>query len=288
VWVSPEPDVPLPSHKRFSERVLAPFADFFRRQGAMEILLFVMVYKLSTMMATSLTTTFLMSLTFSKTEIGAVSKVFGLVATIVGTLAGGALMTKLGMKRSLWIFGMLQAVGGLSFVLLAQLGKNHLAMIGVITTENFLIGMGVAAISGFMMQVCSRQFTGTQFALLSSLTAVSRVVLVSQAGNLAQWLGWSGFFIFSVTLAVPGLLLLLNYDRWQMLPEGAAAQRRTRDQVAIAGFVAGLVLIGSEPIWTAVVNARTGAIAAGSGAALVGLIAVMGLADSWRRRGPAG
>ncbi len=284
VWVSPEPAVPLPSHKRFSERVLAPFADFFRRQGAMEILLFVMVYKLSTMMATSLTTTFLMSLTFSKTEIGAVSKVFGLVATIVGTLAGGALMTKLGMKRSLWIFGILQAVGGLSFVLLAQLGRNHFAMIGVITTENFLIGMGVAAISGFMMQVCSRQFTGTQFALLSSLTAVSRVVLVSQAGNLAQWLGWSGFFIFSVTLAVPGLLLLLNYDRWQMLPEGAATERRTRDQVAIAGFVIGLVLIGSEPIWTALVNARTGAIAAGSGAALVGLIAVMGLVDSRRHR----
>jgi hypothetical protein len=161
-------------------------------------------------------------------------------------------------------------------------------MIGVVTTENFLIGMGVAAISGFMMQVCSRQFTGTQFALLSSLTAVSRVVLVSQAGNLAQWMGWSGFFVFSVTLAVPGLLLLLNYDRWQMLPEGAATERRTRDQVAIAGFVIGLVLIGSEPIWTAVVNARTGAIAAGSGAALVGLIAVMGLVDSRRRRGPAG
>jgi PAT family beta-lactamase induction signal transducer AmpG len=284
VWVSPEPDVPLPVVTRFSERVIAPFADFFRRQGAMEILLFVMVYKLSTMMATSLTTTFLMSLTFSKTEIGAVSKVFGLLSTIVGTLAGGALMTRLGMKRSLWIFGVLQAVGGLSFILLAELGRNHFAMIGVITTENFLIGMGLAAISGFMMQVCSRQFTGTQFALLSSLTAVSRVVLVSQAGNLAQWLGWPGFFMFSVTLAAPGLLLLLNYDRWQLLPAADALRRSVKDQIAIAGFVIGLVLIASEPIWTAMLTPLAGAIAAGAGAAVVGLVALMGLADSWRRR----
>ena len=203
VWVSPEPNVPLPTYTRFTDRVLAPFLDFFRREGAMEILLFVMVYKLSTMMATSLTTTFLMSLDFTKTEIGAVSKVFGLIATIVGTLAGGALMTRLGTKRALWVFGALQALGGLSFIILANLGRNHTAMIAVITTENFLIGMGVAAISAFMMNVCSRQFTGTQFALLSSLTAVSRVVLVAQAGNLAQWLGWSGFFVFSVTLALP-------------------------------------------------------------------------------------
>lgn len=284
VWVSPEPDVPLPTYTRFSERVLAPFTDFFRRQGAMEILLFVMVYKLSTMMATSLTTTFLMSLTFSKTEIGAVSKVFGLVATIVGTLAGGALMTKLGIKRSLWIFGILQAVGGLSFVLLAELGRNHLAMIGVVTTENFLIGMGVAAISGFMMQVCSRQFTGTQFALLSSLTAVTRVVLVAQAGVLADKLGWPGFFVFSMTLAVPGLLLLLNYDRWQMLPSATQPSLRTIDRLSIAGFVIGLVLIASEPLWTSLVTPTSGAIAAGTGAAITGLVAVVGVAGSWARR----
>lgn len=277
VWLSPEPDVPLPPYTRFSERVLAPFADFFRRAGAMEILLFVMVYKLSTMMATSLTTTFLMSLAFTKTEIGAVSKVFGLIATIVGTLAGGALMTRLGMKRALWMFGVLQALGGLSFILLAQLGRHRAAMIGVVTTENFLIGMGVAAISGFMMQVCSRQFTGTQYALLSSLTAVTRVVLVSQAGNLAANLGWPGFFVLSVALAAPGLLLLLKYDSWQMLPSAEAVRRSAWDRLAIAGFVAGLVLIASEPLWAALGVAHAGAMAAVSGAVLIGLVMAIGL-----------
>jgi hypothetical protein len=191
-------------------------------------------------------------------------------------------MARLKMKRSLWIFGVLQAVGGLSFIALAQLGRNHAVMIGVVTTENFLIGMGVAAISGFMMQVCSRQFTGTQFALLSSLTAVTRVVLVSQAGNLAQWMGWSGFFVFSMTLAVPGLLLLLNYDRWQMMP-ATAAPRGARGQSTIAGFVTGLVLIASEPLWTAVFSPRAGVWAAGTGAALV----LSWRASNWREAAPA-
>jgi len=275
VWCAPEPKIQFKSASSFKHRVVQPFTEFFLRNGAIEILSFVMVYKLSTMMATSLTTTFLMSLGFTKTEIGAVTKVFGLVATIVGTLSGGAMMTRLGIKRSLWIFGVLQALGGLAFISLAMAGKQPLLMIGVITVENFMIGLGVAAIQGFMMHVCSRQFTGTQFALLSSLAAVPRVILVSEAGTVAQHFGWPGFFLFSVTLALPGLLLLTRYDRWTTHGgQSTKARISVWDSVTIGLFVLGLVAIASEPVWSALSRVAAGSVIVqvGVGAVILALL----------------
>lgn len=254
--------------------LLQPFLDFFKRQGAVEILLFVMVYKLSTMMATALTTAFLLELGFTKTEIGAVTKLFGLIATIFGTLTGGALMVKLGTKRSLWIFGFLQSIAGLTFLILSYTGKNTAVMTAVITVENFMIGLGVAALQGFMMAICNRQFTATQFALLSSLTAVSRVVLVSQAGVLAQALGWHAYFVFSVLLAIPGLLLLTRFDRWQKMEQGRIGRREILQG---ALFLLGLIAIASEPIWSWLGKKEVSPVVAEIGAALVGLAIVAGL-----------
>lgn len=254
--------------------ILQPFLDFFKRQGAVEILLFVMVYKLSTMMATALTTAFLLELGFTKTEIGAVTKVFGLIATIVGTLTGGALMVKLGTKRSLWIFGILQSVAGLTFLVLSYTGRNTAVMTAVIAIENFMIGLGVAALQGFMMAICNRQFTATQFALLSSLTAVSRVVLVSQAGVLAQALGWHAYFVFSVLLAVPGLLLLTRFDHWQKMEQGHIGRR---ELVQGGLFLLGLMAIASEPVWNWLGRKEIAPIVAESGAVLVGLAIAAGL-----------
>jgi PAT family beta-lactamase induction signal transducer AmpG len=276
VVAAPEPRVPHATQvgATWSDKVLQPFLDFFKRSGAVEILLFVMVYKLSTMMATALTTTFLLSLGFTKTEIGAVTKVFGLIATIVGTLTGGALMIRLGTKRSLWIFGFLQSIAGLTFLILSYTGKNTAVMTAVITVENFMIGLGVAALSGFMMAICNRQFTATQFALLSSLTAVSRVVLVSQAGVLAEKLGWHGYFIFSVLLAIPGLLLLTRYDRWQSMKAGRMGRMEITQGLL---FLAGLVAIASEPIWNWAGLKELAPGIAQAGAALVGLAIALGL-----------
>jgi len=277
VLAAPEPEVPeaipgvvaLP----WRERVFEPFLDFFKKAGAVEILLFVMVYKLSTMMATALTTTFLMSIGFTKTEIGAVTKVFGLIATIVGTLTGGALMVRWGTRRALWIFGVLQSVAGLTFLILSYVGKNTAAMTAVISVENFMIGLGVAALSGFMMSVCNRKFTATQFALLSSLTAVSRVVLVSQAGVLAEKLGWHAYFIFSVLLAIPGLLLLTRFDRWQSLEHSELGRRE-----AVQGmvFLLGLMAIASEPIWSWLGQKEISPTIAQAGAVCVGAAILIG------------
>lgn len=245
-----EPNVPVKQYPDFKTRVIVPFAEFFKRQGAMEILVFVMLYKLPTMMATALTTVFLMDLGFEKIEIAAVAKVAGLVATIAGTLAGGALMVKLGIKYSLWLFGIIQAVGGGLFILLAVLGKNYVAMTGVIIADNFMMGMGTAAIVGFMMSVCSKQFTGTQYALLSSLTAFTRVILIAPAGAIAKSLGWTNFFVLSVILAVPGLLLLLRFDGWSKINEGSAADKLSPvDLFVMASFLGSLIIISTDFVW---------------------------------------
>lgn len=249
LWIE-EPKVAVKKYEHFKDRVLVPFTEFFRRHGAMEILVFVMLYKLPTLMATALTTVFLMDLGFDKTEIAAVAKVAGLVATIVGTLAGGALMVRLGVKSSLWIFGAAQALGGGLFVLLAVMGKNYPAMVGVLIADNFLMGMGTAAIVGFMMSVCSKRFTGTQYALLSSLTAFTRVILIAPAGSLAKSMGWSNFFIFSVVLAIPGLLLLMRYDSWSKADEIATSEKLSRlDLFTMASFMISLLIISTDFVW---------------------------------------
>ncbi|HUP57289.1 MAG TPA: AmpG family muropeptide MFS transporter [Bdellovibrionota bacterium] len=259
VLLTPEPKVEIrfKAIASIKERVLLPFAEFFKRQGAMEIILFVMLYKLPTMMATALTTSFLIKMNFDEDQIASASKLFGVAATIVGALTGGVLMTKLGTKRSLWIFGLLQAVGGLAFIIVTILKPEtdvvlRLAvMTMVVVVENFMIGLGVAAISGFMMSVCSKQFTGTQFALLSSLAAVARVILVSPAGKVADAIGWPLFYVFSVSLAVPGLFLLTRYDSWEKNASAVASTREiSRTDFSIMGlFMAALIVITTEGLW---------------------------------------
>ncbi len=226
---APEPKVDSPPPKSLSEAVVQPFVDFFRRPGVFEILAFIIIYKLDVVMTMAMMTPFLMQLGFTKTDIGAVMKGFGMVATIVGGLAGGAWMAKLGIYRSLWIFGGLQAVSGLSFLALARAGHNYPLMVTAITMENLCSGMGTAAYSAFLMSLCNPKFTATQYALLSSLMALSRVIAGAPTGYLAKNAGWETYYLVATLIAVPGLLLLTRFKTWDKSREnssaaGAAAQ----------------------------------------------------------------
>lgn len=252
--LSPEPKVARPEKSiDLRKTVVAPFLEFFQRSGAMEILLFVMIYKLSTLMATALTTKFLLELGYSKTLIGSVNKVAGLISTIAGTLAGGSLMIRFGLKRSLWIFGVIQSLVGITFwamphVAQWQEGLRESGLIAVISMDNFMMGMGTAAIMGFMMTVCSQQFTGTQFALLTSLTAVTRVILIAHAGQIVESIGWDAFFLGTIPLAIPGLLLLRNYDSWVTVQK-VKSKLGHFDQAMIAIFMLSLLALSSDPLW---------------------------------------
>jgi PAT family beta-lactamase induction signal transducer AmpG len=170
-------------------------------------------------MASAMTTPFYLDLGYSKTEIGTVVKLFGFWATIAGGTLGGIWILRAGMHRALWLFGFGQMISTFGFVVLAQLPPNEAALAAVVAVENLTAGMGTAAFVGFMAALTDRRFTATQYALLSSLMGVPRVLLSAPTGWLAQGMGWSGFFLMCALLAIPGLLLLRWVTRLAATPQ---------------------------------------------------------------------
>jgi len=208
----PEPAVGIPGSLR--EAVFDPLTEYFTRQGAVWILAFILLYKIGDTMASSMTIPFYLDLGFSKTEIGAVVKLFGFWATISGTLIGGIVMIRLGINRSLWVFGLLQALSTGCFALLARVGPNITLLSGVIGFENLSSGMGTAAYVAFMASITDKRFTATQYALLSSLMGVPRVLASAPTGFLVEAMGWEGFFVACALIALPGMVLLIKFAPW--------------------------------------------------------------------------
>lgn len=218
-FFSPEPEGVPGVPRSMRDAVVLPLLEFFKRRGAWEILLFVILYKLDTVIATAMTTPFMQEIGFTKTDIGTVTKGFGLVATLGGAAFGGAMMVRLGMRRSLWLFGVLQGIAAISFMMLAGLGHHYPMMVVAIATENFFSGTGTAAYSAFLMTICDRRYTATQYALLSSLMALTRQVGAAPSGYLVKLVGWQQYFLISILASIPGLLLLTRYSRWDVADE---------------------------------------------------------------------
>ncbi|MBI5632592.1 MAG: AmpG family muropeptide MFS transporter [Nitrospirae bacterium] len=212
--LTPEPMVSGGTPKTLREAIVEPLAEYFSRENALLILAFVLLYKLGDTMASAITTPFYLDIGFSKTEIGAVVKLFGFWATLAGSLTGGLMMLRIGINRSLWIFGFLQAISTAGFAILARIGHSLPALSGVIAFENLTAGMGTAAYAAFMASLTNRKFTATQYALLSSLMGVPRVLASAPTGFLAKYMGWERFFIFCVVIALPGMMLLLKFAPW--------------------------------------------------------------------------
>jgi PAT family beta-lactamase induction signal transducer AmpG len=209
-WFAAEPEVDVQPPRTLSEAVTGPLRDFFSREGAVLALLLIVLYKLGDAFAGSLTTAFLIrGAGFSVTEVGAINKVLGLLATIVGALAGGALMTRLSLYGALMLFGVLQAVTNLGFWFLAVTPKAYWSMATVVGLENLCGGMGTAAFVAFLMTLCRVRYSATQFALLSALAAVGRTYLAGPlSGVMVESFGWPVFFVCTFLIALPGLGLL--------------------------------------------------------------------------------
>jgi PAT family beta-lactamase induction signal transducer AmpG len=173
----------------------------------------------------------LQGLSFTQAEVGVVNKVIGLWLTIGGALLGGAVLARIGLFRSLLAFGILQMLSNVGFYVLAALGKGAWGaftlpafdlvivslkedaqvdrlLLAVIAGENLSGGMGTAAFVAFLMALCNRKFTATQYALLSAFASVGRVWVGPLSGVLSESVGWPVFFLLSVTAAAPGLALL--------------------------------------------------------------------------------
>jgi len=207
---APEPEVPTQTPRSLQQAVLEPFREFFGRPEAVTVLVLIVLYKLGDAFAGALSTTFLIRAAgYTASEVGTVNKLLGLAATIVGVLAGGALMARLGLYRSLMLFGLLQAVSNLGFWVISVSPHNVWIMAAGVGIENLCGGMGTAAFVALLMGLCNQQFSATQFALLSALTAVGRTYLAGPlTPQLVQYAGWPTFFLLTVLIALPGLWLL--------------------------------------------------------------------------------
>jgi MFS transporter, PAT family, beta-lactamase induction signal transducer AmpG len=208
--LAPEPSLPEGRPKTLFDAVFLPFRNYFTREGAWLTLAFILLYKLGDTMASAITTPFYLDLGYSKTEIGTVVKLFGFWATITGGTLGGIWILRIGLNRALWIFGLGQMLSTLGFVVLATVTPTIAVLATVVTIENFTAGLGTSAFVGFMAALTDRRFTATQYALLSSLMGVPRVLASAPTGWMAEWLGWPGFFLLCTLIAIPGLVLL----RW--------------------------------------------------------------------------
>ena len=212
--LTPEPKVGAGTPRTMKEAVINPMVEYFSRNNAVWILVFILLYKVGDTMASAITTPFYLDIGFTKTEIGAVVKVFGTGATMAGAFLGGIILLRLGINRSLWIFGVLQAISTACFAVLARIGYSIPALSGVIAFENLSSGMGTAAFVAFMASITNKKFTATQYALLTSLIGVPRTFASAVTGFMAKNIGWEGFFVVCTLVAIPGILLLLKFAPW--------------------------------------------------------------------------
>ncbi|WP_427158906.1 AmpG family muropeptide MFS transporter [Aliinostoc sp. HNIBRCY26] len=201
--------------------IFLPFKEFFHRFGLNQgiiILVFIVLYKLGDSLVGISANLFLREINFTKAEIGAIQAGIGFIATTIGVLAGGVIMTKIRVNRSLWIFGILQLLSNLGYYALAVTGKDYSLLVLAVNIENFSAGLVTVATVAFLMNLCNHRFTTTQFALFSSLMAIGRDVLSAPAGNWAKATGWSNFFLLTLVAALPGLLLLPLVAPWNQKP----------------------------------------------------------------------
>lgn len=190
------------------EAIVGPLKEFFTREGALIFLLFILLYKVGDQMAGNMTTPFILQIGYTKTDIATVAKTFGMIATIVGGLIGGVILLRVNLKVALVGFGFLQAASTLGFAVLTRLPVSFTSLASVIAFENMAAGMGMAAYGAYMLQLTNKKFTATQYALLSSLMGITRVILPAPTGWMANVMGWEMFFIVCTLMAIPGMLLL--------------------------------------------------------------------------------
>lgn len=194
--------------------VVEPFMDMVQRQGwkVLAIFAFVLLYKVGDSFAGAAATPFYLKIGFTKVDVANVSKLFGVGATIAGTMIGGVMVAKLGMMRALFACGVLQMLSNLTFAYLASVGPHLPTLYLAIAAENITGGMGSAAFVAYLSGLCNLSYTGTQYALLSSIGTLSRNTVAATWGSLVDSVGWVQFFLFTTVAAVPGLLMLL----WMM------------------------------------------------------------------------
>jgi PAT family beta-lactamase induction signal transducer AmpG len=196
----------------------SPLLEFIRRQGALVVLLFVLIHKIGDTLANLTLRLLFADLGFSNDEIAFYDIGVGFVALLIGIFVGGVLYERLGMKRSVLISLVLMAISNLSFAGLAAAGHTNIGMAGAVGFENFASGIGGVTVVAYLSALCNLRFTATQYALLSALASIAgRFLTATTGGAMIDSIGYVNFYLLTTVIALPGVLLF-----WWMIRTGLA------------------------------------------------------------------
>ena len=192
--------------------VWEPLVGFLAKQQALELLAFLILYKLADNLAGALVRPFLVHVGFNDLDVGVATATIGLAATLTGTFLGGALTTAMGLGNALWTFGALQLLSNFGYVLIAMIGINRWVMYGSIGFESLATGMGTGAFSVLLLRMTQKEFSATQYALFSSIFALPRIFAGPVTGVMVAAIGWRDFFLFTMAVGIPGLIMLQRFS----------------------------------------------------------------------------
>jgi PAT family beta-lactamase induction signal transducer AmpG len=196
----------------------SPLVEFIKREGALVVLLFVLIHKIGDTLANLTLRLLFKDLGFTNDEVAFYDVGIGFIALLAGIFAGGVLYARLGMKRSVLVSLVLMAVSNLSFAGLAAAGHTNLGMAAAIGFENFASGIGGVTVVAYLSALCNLRFTATQYALLSALASIAgRFLTGTTAGGLITAMGYVNFYLLTTAIALPGVILF-----WFMIRSGLA------------------------------------------------------------------
>jgi PAT family beta-lactamase induction signal transducer AmpG len=212
--LSPKPEETEEPPRSLRDAVWQPFVGFLSRPLALEILAFVVLYKLSDVMANALLRPFLHDMGYNQVDRGVILGLVTWASTALGALLGGIVTTGLGVGRSLWVFGIVQSLSNIGYIVVALSPVNRPLMLAATGFETLTSGMGTGAFSVLLLRLTQKRFSATQYSLMSSLFALPRIVSGPIAGIVVDAVGWVTYFWFAVAAGIPGLLLLRRFAPW--------------------------------------------------------------------------
>ena len=247
-WKAPEPELRTAAPRNLREAVWHPFLGFLARHRALEILAFVLLYKFADQLAQALTRPFLIDMGYSADHRGIALATVGMVATIVGAFFGGWVTTLAGLGHSLWIFGFLQIFSNLGYYLLSRAGEPSLPLMYSATSFELLTsGLGTGAFSVLLLRMTQKRFSATQYALFTSLFALPRLLAGPITGFVVDAIGWSAFFLSTLVMGIPGLLMLARFvppgvkEPTFTVDEAPSARPLTTGGLAWRGVIGGIL-----------------------------------------------
>lgn len=261
-WKAPEPPGTAAAPTTLKEAVWYPFLGFLARHRALEILAFIILYKLADQLAQSLQRPFLIDMGYNEVDRGVALSTVGVFGNVLGTFIGGLLTAPLGLGRALWVFGFFQIFSNAGYALIAAEGEvNRTLMLSAIGFETFSSGLGSGAFSVLLLRMTQKRFSATQYALFSSLFGLPRILAGPIAGFSAYAVGWETFFWATMVIGIPGMVMLSRFVAWNArdvefrIEPPRIRRPLTGGELATRGLAGAFVGFASGALLTALLSA---------------------------------